>query len=330
MNKIRRLLLFFLTIIFFCTILSGCGKQERVNTPEGKMRVGLMLSDVGLGDRSFSDAAFLGLVKAREELGIIVDYRELQETQTYEKGLTELVEAGNDLVVGLGYKMQEDLEKVAQKYPDKQFVLIDSESKQSNIISVTFREDQGSFLAGVVAALTTSTNKVGVIGGQDVPVIHRFADGFEKGVKSINPDIEVNVTFAGDFGDEKLGARLGKGKIEEGYDVLYVPAGLTGVGVLAEAQANGVYAIGVDSDQYFYAEKAVITSMIKKIDVALYQIIEQHINNGSVENEHKQLGIREGGVGLAPIRVINWSDENEEILKSWESKLINGEITFEN
>lgn len=330
MNTIQKILLLFLTIIFFCTILSGCGKQERVNNLEGKMRIGLMLSDVGLGDRSFSDAAFLGLVKAREELGIIFDYRELQESQTYEKGLTELVEAGNDLVVGLGYKMQEDLEKVAQKYPDKQFVLIDSESKQSNIISVTFREDQGSFLAGVVAALTTSTNKVGVIGGQNVPVIHRFVEGFEKGVKSINPDIEVNVSFAGDFGDEKLGAKLAKRKIEEGYDVLYVPAGLTGVGVLAEAQSNGVYAIGVDSDQYFYAEKAVITSMIKKIDVALYQIIEQHINNESGEYEHRHLGIREGGVGLAPIRVINWSDENEEILKSWESKLINGEITFEN
>lgn len=329
MNTSRRLLLFFFVTLFFCTILFGCTKSEKIHISEGKIRVGLMLSDVGLGDRSFSDSAFLGLVKAREELDIIFDYRELQETKTYEKGLTELVEAGNSLVVGIGYKMQEDLEKVAKKYPNQQFILIDAESKQSNIISVTFREEQGSYLAGVVAALTTNTNKVGVIGGQDIPIIHRFTEGFEKGARSINPDIEVDVSFAGDFGNEKLGAKLAKLKIDEGYDVLYAPAGLTGVGVLTEAQANGVYAIGVDSDQYFFAEKAVITSMTKKVDIALYQIIEHHIKNGAIKNEHKQLGIKEGGVGLAPIRIINWSSENEEILNESEIKLKNGEISIE-
>ncbi|MCA1031023.1 BMP family ABC transporter substrate-binding protein [Bacillus timonensis] len=305
--------------------MTGCANGEKAE--EQKMiKVGIMLSDVGLGDQSFSDAAFNGLIKARDELGIIFDYRELKDTGSYEKGLVELVEEKNDLIVGLGFMVQEDLEKVAKKYPDQHFLLIDSVSDLPNITSITFKEDQGSFLAGVVAALTTKTNKVGFIGGADVPLIRKFSNGFIQGVHSVNPDIQVIEVFAGDFGNDQLGARLAQELIGKQSDVLYAAAGFTGVGVLKEAEANGIYAIGVDSDQYFYAEKAVITSMQKNVNVAIYQTIEQLVSNGGIQEGKIELGLKEGGVGLAPIRIISLPDEHTKILEDWAKKLTNGEV----
>lgn len=292
------------------------------------MKVGVMLSDVGLGDQSFSDAAFAGLVKARDELGIFFDYRELQTSGTYEKGLTELVEAGNDIVVGLGFMVVEDLEKVAKKYPKQKFILIDSVSEMENITSITFKEEQGSFLAGAIAGMVSKTNKVGFIGGADVPLIRKFKSGFEQGAKAVNPNAEIKVVYANDFGNADLGAGIASDMIADGADVLYAAAGLTGVGVLQEAQQEKKYAIGVDSDQYFFAEKAVVTSMLKNIDVALYETIKEFANEEKLASGPIELGMTENGVGLAPIRVIKLSEEQNGKLQDLEAKLSNNEISI--
>ncbi|PMC40379.1 BMP family ABC transporter substrate-binding protein [Bacillus sp. UMB0899] len=307
--------------LVFLFAIAGCSQEEATSRVDEKVKIGIMLSDVGLGDQSFSDSAFNGLIKARDELGIRFDYRELKESETYENGLTELVEEDHDIVVGLGFMVQEDLEKVAKKYPDQQFILIDAISELKNVTSITFKEDQGSFLAGVVAALTTKTNKIGFIGGDDVPLIHKFEEGFEEGAKSINPSIQVEATYANDFGNDQLGAKLAREMIQNDVDVLYAAAGFTGVGMLKEAQANKVLAIGVDSDQYFYAEKAVVTSMLKNVDVAMYQLAEQLIKNNKVQTGHIELGIEDDGIGLAPLRVFPFSKEQQDIIEEWKKKL---------
>lgn len=307
--------------LVFLFAIAGCSQEEATSRVDEKVKIGIMLSDVGLGDQSFSDSAFNGLIKARDELGIRFDYRELKESETYENGLTELVEEDHDIVVGLGFMVQEDLEKVAKKYPDQQFILIDAISELKNVTSITFKEDQGSFLAGVVAALTTKTNKIGFIGGDDVPLIHKFEEGFEEGAKSINPSIQVEATYANDFGNDQLGAKLAREMIQNDVDVLYAAAGFTGVGMLKEAQANKVLAIGVDSDQYFYAEKAVVTSMLKNVDVAMYQLSEQLIKNNKVQTGHIELGIEDDGIGLAPLRVFPFSKEQQDIIEEWKKKL---------
>jgi basic membrane protein A len=312
-------------LIILALLIVGCSSNA-ANKEIDRIKVGIMLSDVGLGDQSFSDSAFQGLIKAREELNILFDYRELQDTETYEKGLIELVEDGNDVVVGLGFMVQEDLEKVAKKFPQQKFILIDSVSELENITSITFKEDEGSFLAGVAAALATNTNKLGFIGGADVPLINKFARGFEQGAKTINPEIEVIVQYAGDFGNDKLGAEIATNMISQGSDVLYAAAGFTGVGVLKEAQTKGIYAVGVDSDQYFYAEKAVITSMLKKVDVALYQVISDYVKNGDVPTGHIQLGLKENGVDIAPIRVIPFTQQQLVIITDHKQDLIDGNI----
>lgn len=288
-------------------ILTGCGLEEK-NPLDGKVKVGVMLSENGLGDQSFSDLAFKGLTKARDEEDIVVEYLELAETGTYEKGFRELVESGNDLVFALGFTGQQELEKVALDFPDQKFVLFDAVSEAANITSITFKEDEGSMLAGIVAATVSNSQVIGFIGGMEVPVIQRFEQGFIQGAKSVNPDIVILNEYANNFDDDGLGAEIASKMIDDNADVLYSAAGFTGVGMLKEAEKRGIYAIGVDSDQYFYAEQAVITSMMKNIDSALFDIILSYKESGAIQSGHVELGLAENGVGLAPFRVLELTD----------------------
>ncbi|MGA9227483.1 MAG: BMP family ABC transporter substrate-binding protein [Mesobacillus sp.] len=317
----------FLIIIFFSGTLAGCSSTEKIE--KDRVKVGIMLSDVGLGDQSFSDSAFAGLAKARDELDIIFDYRELQTVGSYEKGFTELVEDGNDVVIGLGFMVLEDLEKVAKKYPEQEFILVDSVSELDNITSITFKEEQGSFLAGAIAGMTTKSNVVGFVGGADVPLIRKFKSGFEQGVKAVNPSAKVKVAYANDFGNADLGGEIAAGMIGEGADVLYAAAGFTGVGVLKEAQEKKKFAIGVDSDQYFFAEKAIITSMLKNVDVALYETVKEFKAEKKLSAKQIELGMNENGVGLAPIRVIKLTPEQEKSLKDLEEELSRDEVSIQ-
>ncbi len=218
-------------LLLLCLILSvtGCSQQKPKTKVDDRIKIGIMLSDVGLGDQSFSDTAFNGLVKARDELGVLFDYRELNDTGTYEEGLKQLVNEGNDIVIGLGFNIQQDLEKVAKQFPEQQFVIVDAISELENVTSVTFKEDQGSYLVGIVAALTTKTNKIGFIGGEDTPLINKFESGFIEGIRAVNNHITVVSEYANDFGNEQLGAEIAKKMIDNNVDVIYGVAGLTGV-----------------------------------------------------------------------------------------------------
>ncbi|QXJ37778.1 Membrane lipoprotein TmpC precursor [Parageobacillus caldoxylosilyticus] len=326
MKQQRRIWHLVIALLAMFVMMSGCSPEETV-AKKDRIKVGIMLSDVGLGDQSFSDSAFRGLMKARDELGIIFDYRELKDTKTYEQGLKELVADGNDIIIGLGFMVQEELEKVAKQHPKQRFILVDAVSDLPNVTSIAFKEDEGSFLAGVVAALTTKTNRLGFIGGADVPLIHKFATGFEKGVNAVKPSASVQIVYAGDFGNDKLGANIAKDMFAKQCDVVYTAAGFTGVGALREAEARGVYAIGVDSDQYFYAEKAVVTSMVKNVDVALFRVLKQYVEKGELPTGTVQLGLAENGVGLAPIRVVPWDEQKQQLLEQWKQNIVDGKVT---
>lgn len=307
--KLKRLIVLTTALV----LLVGCGLEEK-DPLDGKVKVGVMLSENGLGDQSFSDLAFKGLTKARDEEDIVVEYLELAETGTYEEGFRELVESGNDLVFALGYTGQLELEKVALDFPHQKFVLVDAVSEAENITSITFKEDEGSVLAGIVAATVSDSQVIGFIGGMEAPVIQRFEQGFIQGAKSINPDIVIHTEIAGDFDNDGLGAEIASKMIDDKADVLYAAAGFTGVGMLKEAEKRGIYAIGVDSDQYFYAEQAVITSMMKNIDNALFDTIQSYKESGAIQSGHIELGLAENGVGLAPFRVLELTDaENDKL-----------------
>ncbi|WP_203245883.1 BMP family lipoprotein [Sporosarcina beigongshangi] len=308
-----------MVVLFITLLLGACGLEEK-NPLEGKVKVGVMLSENGLGDQSFSDLAFAGLVKARDEEGIVIEYLELADTGTYENGFEQLANSGNDLVFALGFTGQEALEKVAQAYPQQSFVLVDAVSEMNNITSITFKENEGSVLAGIVAATVSETQTIGFIGGVEAPLIQRFEQGFVQGAKSVNPTIEIMTEYAGSFDNDVLGAEIAANMIDSQADVLYAAAGFTGVGMLQEAEKQGVYAIGVDSDQYFYAEKAVITSMMKKIDLALFDIIHAYKETGEIPSGHVELGFAENAVGLAPFRVLDLTQADQERLDGYLEK----------
>ncbi|MGE6630944.1 BMP family lipoprotein [Bacillus sp. NPDC077027] len=315
----------FLLMAAMLIVLASCSNEQAGPPKSTVKRIGVMLTDDGLGDQSFNDSSFKGLQRARDGLGIEFDYREIAETETYEKGLTELVKDGNDLIIGLGFSVQEDLEKVAKKYPKKQFLLIDATSELNNVTSVTFKEEQGSYLAGALAAMTTKSDVLGFIGGMDAEVIHRFEKGFKEGAKSVNPNIKVLTKNAGTFSDAARGSSIAKDMMKKKADVLYAAAGYTGVGVLKQAQTEGKYAIGVDSDQYYTAEKAVISSMVKKVDEVVYQFSEQLVKNNKIKSDQVVYDLSNNGLDLSRIRILKNSEKLTEKLEKMKQMLIKEE-----
>jgi len=308
------------------TWLPGC--QSVIDQPEAtvetRQSMGVVLSDVGLGDQSFSDAAMRGMGQLRETGEWFVDYRELDETETYKAGFEQLVADGHDVIIGLGFACQEDLEAVAAEHPEQQFALIDAVSTLPNVMSVTFKETEGSALAGAVAGLETESNKIGFIGGVDNELIQKFGTGFELGAKSVNDDVTMLVDYANDFASPEIGRELAEKQIEAGADVLYAAAGLTGVGVLEAAERNGVKAIGVDSDQSMIAPDSVITSMLKQVDLAIVEIANRLENEAF--NTHVELGIDQNGVGLAALRRVQWDDEETKQFEAFQKQLMEGTL----
>ena len=308
------------------TWLPGC--QSVIDQPEAtvetRQSMGVVLSDVGLGDQSFSDAAMRGMGQLRETGEWFVDYRELAETETYKVGFEQLVADGHDVIIGLGFACQEDLEAVAAEHPEQQFALIDAVSTLPNVISVTFKEVEGSALAGAVAGLETESNKIGFIGGMDNELINKFGTGFELGAKGVNEDVTMLVDYANDFASPELGRELAEKQIKAGADVLYAAAGLTGVGVLETAERNGVKAIGVDSDQSMIAPDAVITSMLKQVDLAIVEIANRLENEAF--NAHVELGIDEGGVGLAALRRVQFDEDETKRFEAFQKQLMEGTL----
>ncbi|MFG6150438.1 BMP family lipoprotein [Halobacillus sp. B23F22_1] len=299
-------------LLLLCVFVAGCSseKADSVSAEKG-ISAGLLVTESGLGDDSFSDSAFQGLEQARDELDITFDYRE-PFNGDFEGHMKDLIEQGHDVIMGLGYDSQASIDALAEKYPEQQFVLIDAVSEFDNVTSITFREDEGSYLIGLLAGMKTESDVVGFIGGEQIEVVERFENGFREGVQEVNDNAEVLVEYAGTFDDDSKGADLTREFTENEADYVFHAAGFTGVGVMKEAQNLGIYAFGADSDQYYVAEDAVVSSMMKNVNVALYDVMAQLTEGELLEGGLQELGIEEEGVGLAPIRLIQLSDEEQD------------------
>ncbi|MCA0972817.1 BMP family ABC transporter substrate-binding protein [Halobacillus litoralis] len=300
-------------------ILLGCAQQSGHTQTKENVSAGLLVTDSGLGDDSFSDSAFQGLERARDELGITFDYREPSNGQ-YKKRMEELIQQEHDVIIGLGFNAQSTVEDLAAKYPEQDFVLIDAVSKLENVTSITFKEDEGSFLIGLLAGMKTTSDVVGYIGGEKIPVTERFESGFKEGVATANPEAEVLVTYANTFNDDQKGQSITRKMVNQGADNIFHAAGFTGIGALKEAQAQQIFAYGVDSDQFFVAEEAVVTSMLKNVNVALFNVMTQVAEGTPLNGQHLELGIEEDGVGLAPIRLITLTSQEQKMLDEAQNK----------
>ncbi|WP_420837688.1 BMP family lipoprotein [Bacillus mesophilum] len=315
-----------IAIMIIAIFLAGCSRQSTTEQAEKEYKIGIMLSDAGLGDESFNDSAFQGLEQARDELGVLFDYKEAADGN-YEEKITELVKEKYDLIIGLGFSVKDALESVAKQYPEQQFLLIDEQSELENIISLTFKEQEGSFLVGMVAAMASKTGKIGFVGGVDTPLIHHFEMGYIDGAKHYNPEIEIVTEYVGSFDDAEAGSAIAADFIKNDVDFLYHAAGFSGFGMIKKAEEAGVFAAGVDSDQFFIAEKTVVTSMLKNVNTAVFQIAQTLQEEGSISEKSYLFGLSEEGVGLAPIRNITLTAEQQAAIEKAQEEIVSGKIT---
>jgi basic membrane protein A len=264
----------------------------------------------GKFDRLFNEAAFNGAERWAEETG--GEYREieLQSDAQREQAMRRLAESGANPVVMAGFSQASALGVVAPDYPDTTFVIIDGVVDEPNVRSVIFSEHEGSYLVGMLAAMASETGTVGFVGGMDIPLISAFGCGYAQGVVAVNPEATVISNMTGTtpaaWNDPVRGGELTRGQIAQGADVVYAAAGGTGLGVLQVAEDEGIFSIGVDSNQNYLHPGSVLTSMLKRVDVAVY---DAFTTGPEVETGLHVFGLAEEGVGYAV-------DENNEALLS--------------
>ena len=284
----------------------------------------------GKFDKSFNEAAFSGAQRWAEETGGTFREIELTSEAQREQALRRFAEAGANPVVMTGFAFGSVLDEVAPDYPDTKFAIIDMVVNQPNVRSVVFNEHEGSFLVGMMAGLKTESNTVGFIGGMDIPLIRKFACGYAQGVKAANPRATVVANMTGTtpaaWNDPVKGGELTKAQISQGADIVYAAAGGTGVGVLQAAADEGIFSIGVDSNQNYLHPGSVLTSMLKRVDVAVYEAMSQGTD---LETGFNVMGLSNYGVGVA-------LDENNESIVSYDmlaqvyaaaDKIVTGEMT---
>jgi basic membrane protein A and related proteins len=284
----------------------------------------------GKFDKSFNEAAFNGAQRWATETGGTFKELEMQSEAQREQALRRLAEAGANPVVMTGFAFGDVLNTVAPDFPDTKFAIIDMVVEQPNVKSVVFTEHEGSYLVGMMAALASKTNTVGFIGGMDIPLIRRFGCGYAQGVKAVNPDATVILNMTGTtpaaWNDPVKGGELAKSQKSQGADVIYAAAGGTGVGVLQAAADEGILSIGVDSNQNHLHPGKVLTSMLKRVDNAVYNAFKEGVDMAPGFNV---LNLASEGVGYA-------MDENNAELVTPEmkaavdaaaAKIISGELS---
>ncbi len=248
------------------------------------VRVGLVFDVGGRGDKSFNDAAYAGLARARAELGAAVEYVEPMDADDRVSALRLFAARGFELVVGVGYMFSRDIDEVARDHPTVRFACVDYAPSERgpapvNVVGLGFREEEGTFLVGAAAALTSRTGRVGFVGGMDIPLIHKFERGYRAGVRAVCPTCTVAAAYAGStpnaFRDPARGEALASAQYAQGVDVIFHASGTTGHGVFVAAHRLRRFAIGVDADQYDEMPDAVLTSMIKRVDVAVFDTIRE-------------------------------------------------------
>lgn len=251
----------------------------------------------GKFDKSFNEAAYNGIEKWKKESG--KDYLEFEisnESQR-EQAIRRMAEKGASPIIGIGFGQASSIEKVAKEFPKLQFAIIDMVVDLPNVQSVVFKEQEGSYLVGVMAAKASKTGKVGFVGGMDIPLIRKFECGYRQGALSVNAKNEVFANMTGTTGaawnDPARGGELAKAQFSKGADVVFAAAGGTGMGVYQAAKDSGKLAIGVDSNQNHVQPGTMLTSMLKRVDVAVYNVAKGHKPGVSV------LGLKEGGVDYA-------------------------------
>ncbi|MGM0710947.1 BMP family lipoprotein [Brevibacillus parabrevis] len=327
-------------------VLAGCGSKPEAPQPQGQtggaeggaktaVKIGMVTDVGGVNDNSFNQSAWEGLQKFQADMNLpkdSVNYLQSTSDAEYVPNLTQFVKDKWDLTWGIGFLMGDHLKKVADENKDAKLAIIDAEVDAPNVESVLFKEHEGSFLAGVVAAKMSKTKTVGFVGGVEIPVIKRFEVGFEAGVKAADPSVKVIKVYTGAFDKPDLGKSTASQMYGQGADIIFHASGGTGDGVFNEAKdrkakGENVWVIGVDKDQSLtFGDEITLTSMVKRVDEAVYRV-SKDLSEGKFEGgKIKWLGLAEDGVGLASTSTKNVPEDVLKLVDEYKQKIVKGEI----
>lgn len=315
-------------------VAAACGGDDNGGGSGDGIKAGVAFDTGGRGDGTFNDSAANGADRAASELGAQVKELEATVDEDRKANLELLASDGMQVIVGVGFMFTDPMTEVAAANPDITFGIVDSVVEADNVKSLVFAEEQGSFLVGAAAALKSKTGKIGFIGGQEIDLIKKFEAGYTAGAKYINPDIQVDVKYLGPAGDNSAwgnvaGAKeIAAGWYAAGTDVIYTAAGGSGAGTIEAAIEAGKWAIGVDSDQYLTAgspeaQKVILTSMLKRVDVAVFETIKA-VSEGDKSGGIKVFDLANDGVGYATSG--GYVDDIVDQLEAIKAKIVSGEI----
>lgn len=326
--------------------LTGCGNKPQQGASPGtgagadtgaskkgeKFNIGMVTDIGGVNDKSFNQSAWEGLQEINKSTGAKVKYLQSKGDADFIPNLNQFVKDNYNLTWGIGFLMGDAIKTVADQNPKAQLALIDNVVEAPNVESVTFAENEGSFLVGVVAGLTTKSNKIGFVGGLDIPVIKRFEVGFKAGVAAVNPNAKVTVNYTGAFDKPDLGKAAAATIFNDGADIIFPSAGATGNGVFNEAKdrlkaGKKVWVIGVDKDQSLeFGDDVTLTSMLKRVDQAVIRITNDVIDGKFQGGQVVTLGLKEDAVGLPDTSKKNVSEDILKKVDEYKAKIISGEI----
>jgi basic membrane protein A len=341
MRKIILLTLFLFTAIF----VSSCTQIDAIED-KGKIKVGIVFDIGGKNDRSFNAAAWEGVQRAEKDLDIVLRDVEPGNPTSIEPAMRAFAEKNFDLIIGVGFAQGPIMQKVARDYPNIKFAIVDGvifeedgKTPKSNVASLVFREHEGSYLVGMIAAAKSKTGTLGFIGGMDIPLIHKFETGYEEGAKSVNPDIKVIPNYVGvtdhAWNNPGKGKELALSQIKKGADVIFTAAGNSGLGAFDAVEQEGVdeegnakkFVIGVDSNQNGVKPGFVLTSMVKRVDNAVYDVVKE-VKENKFNGGFHVFGLDKDGVAYAldknnkPLI----SKETLERVEEAKKKIVAGEI----
>lgn len=281
-------------VSLFAWVCGGALAQE--------YKVGLILDKGGKDDKSFNSAAFRGATQAKSDLKIFLKYVEATDDNAFETLTRSFAQKDFDLIIGIGVSQAEAIKKVSAQFPSKKFVIVDAEVKAPNVRALLFEEHEGSFLVGAIAAMMSQSGTLGFIGGMDIPLIRRFEMGYVAGAKKINPKVKVISNYVGISGDAwnnpAKGKELAVSQYGAGADIIFAPAGASNLGVFDAAEEKKKFAIGVDSNQNWIKPGYILTSMLKRVDHAVFAAIEDGVK-GKFTSGTQRFGLANQGIDYA-------------------------------
>ena len=298
---------------------AGCSSKanEEVEVIEDETKITLILDEGGVNDQSFNQSSWEGALRGKDKYGVEVNYIESKSESEYLANIETAIDDEADLIIGVGFKLTDTIEEASKNYPDQKFAIIDGNYEEipSNVQQILFNEEEAGYSVGLIAGKMTETNKLGFIGGMDIPSVSNFAKGFESALKEVDPKNELTIQYANSFTDSAKGKAIAQQMISQGTDIVFTAGGGVNQGAWEACVEAGIKAIGVDMPSSQFSP-AIITSALKRVDVGVESVIKDLVENKFEGGKVKMFDLSNQGVGYELT-----DDLPDDVVKYVEDKL---------